>query len=179
MPEFVRKILGEFQVKRKLKKKKGRKQQTKPKINASLVAVSHHAGRPRGCEVVPRAKGLQLKPLQAGGGCKPPAEPGSPAAATDGLGQPPGRDPPLRQDTVRGEATEGPEEGSGAGGGAGAARGAAAEPVPLPGPGEAALPPHPGRWEEVWAASRVPKAGARRGCGPHRQRAGCFPSPPA
>lgn len=52
------------------------------------------------------------------------------------------------------------------------------EPVPLPGPGEETLPPHLERWEEVWAASRVPKAGARRGCGPRRQRAGCFPGPP-
>lgn len=36
-------------------------------------------------EAVPQVKGLRLKPRQAG------AEPGSPAAATDGAGQPTGR----------------------------------------------------------------------------------------
>lgn len=130
--------------------------------------INHRSGNPVG-ETVPKMKGLQLNPRLAG------AEPGSPGAATDGAGQPRGRGQREGPLSLWGHCRdEVPEDGSGVC----ASRRAPVEPMPLPGPGEAPLSPHLGSREEVWAASREPKAGARSGCGPRRQSAGCFLSSP-
>lgn len=72
MTEFVTKNSESFSLKGNLKKKK----------NANPVTDKSPLRKLCRGETVPQVKGLRLNPRQAG------AEPGSPAAATDGAGQP-------------------------------------------------------------------------------------------